>query len=382
MISYGRQDIDEADIEAVVAVLRSPFLTQGPMVPCFERAVADKVDAAHAVAVSSATAGLHIACLALGLGPGDLLWTVPNTFVASANAALMCGAEVDFVDIDPRTYVMDANALAAKLASADRLPKVVMPVHFAGQSCDMVAIARLAERYGFAIIEDASHAVGARYLERPVGDCRNAAIAVFSFHPVKIITTGEGGMCLTSSEALADRMRLLRSHGITKDTALFERAPEGPWDYRQVMLGYNYRMTDLQAALGSEQIKRLEHFVERRRAIASRYDELLNGLDVSRPWQNPDTLSSWHLYVIEVAASVRRRVFEAMHRKGVGVQVLYIPVHRQPYYEARGFRQGQFPNAENYYERSFTLPIYPGLSDEDQDMIVAALREALEEARV
>jgi UDP-4-amino-4,6-dideoxy-N-acetyl-beta-L-altrosamine transaminase len=383
MIPYGRQSIGEADIEAVVRVLRSPMLTQGEAVPSFEEALAATVGAPYAVAVTNATSALHIACLALDLGPGDRLWTAPNTFVASANAGIYCGATVDFVDIDPRTYNIDVDALGAKLEAAEAagtLPKIVVPVHFAGQSCPMDRIAALAARYGFKVIEDASHAVGAEYRGEHVGNCRYSDIAVFSFHPVKIITTAEGGMCLTRDAGLADRLRRLRSHGITKDPTLCDRPLDGDWDYRQIELGFNYRMTDLQAALGEAQLARLPEFLARRRAIAARYDTLLSNLAVVPPWQHPDTRSSWHLYVIQVAATARRRVFDHLRANGVGVQVLYIPVHRQPYYERLGFRAGQFPEAEAYYQRSFTLPIFPDLTDAQQDRVVEVLAAALEAA--
>lgn len=382
MIPYGRQSIDQSDIDAVVQVLRSTMLTQGEAVPHFEAAVAGRAGAQHAVAVNSATSALHIACLALGLGPGDRLWTVPNTFVASANAGRFCGADVDFVDIHAKTYVMDVAALAAKLAQAarsGRLPKIVVPVHFAGQSCDMDGIAALSKQYGFRVIEDASHAVGATYKTQPVGSCVFSDIAVFSFHPVKIVTTGEGGMALTNDAELARRMRLFRSHGISKDPADFARPADGPWDYRQLVLGFNYRMTDFQAALGQSQFGRLDAFLAARRAIAARYDEALCGLDVVCPAQSSDALSSWHLYVVQVAGDRRRAVFEAMQARGIGVQVLYIPVHRQPYYEALGFSAGDFPVAEDYYARSFTLPIFPALTQAQQGQVVDALAASLAE---
>jgi UDP-4-amino-4,6-dideoxy-N-acetyl-beta-L-altrosamine transaminase len=382
VIPYGRQSINEADIEAVVAALRAPLLAQGPIVACFEQAVAERVGAAHGVAANSATSALHIACLALDLGPGDLLWTTPNTFVASANVALYCGASVDFVDIDPHTYLMDPAQLEAKLVAAEaagRLPQIVVPVHFAGQSCAMAEIFALSQRFGFRILEDASHAIGADYQGRPVGDGRYADIAVFSFHPVKIVTSGEGGMAVTQDAALADRMRLLRSHGITKDPAHFREPPDGPWSYEQVGLGYNYRMTELQAALGVSQMGRLSAFLQRRRAIARRYDDLLADVpDVTRPWQDPDTWSSWHLYIVRLAPDLDRgAVFAAMIAAGVGVQVLYIPVHTQPYYRDLGFDWGDFPVSESYYRASFTLPIFPDLTLEQQDQVVAALRAAI-----
>jgi UDP-4-amino-4,6-dideoxy-N-acetyl-beta-L-altrosamine transaminase len=383
MIPYGRQSIDQSDIDPVASVLRSNMLTQGEATPSFEEAVARRVEASHAVAVNSATSALHIACLALGLGSGDRLWTSPNTFVASANAGRFCGADVDFVDIDCRTFLMDPEALEAKLVIAarlGRLPKIVMPVHFAGQSCDMARIAALARRFGFRIIEDASHAVGASYNGRATGGCAHSDIAVFSFHPVKIVTTGEGGMALTNDPELADRMRLMRSHGITKDPARFQKPADGPWDYRQSVLGFNYRMTEIQAALGQSQFRRLDAFLARRTALASRYDEALAELGVVRPWQRPDTTSSWHLYIVQVPPRMRGQVFKGMLARGIGVQVLYIPVHRQPYYEALGFRAGDYPVAEDYYGRSFTLPIFPALTDDEQETVVSSLANALAEA--
>jgi UDP-4-amino-4,6-dideoxy-N-acetyl-beta-L-altrosamine transaminase len=387
VIPYGRQDITQADIDAVVEVLRSDWLTQGPMVPRFEEAVARYAGAGHAVAVNSATSALHIACMALDLGPGDLLWTSPVTFVASANCGLYCGADVDFVDIDPRSYNMSPAALEAKLQAAEqsgRLPQVVVPVHLAGQSCDMAAIRALADRYGFRIIEDASHAIGGRYRGEPVGNCRYSDITVFSFHPVKIITTAEGGMALTNDAELAARMEMLRSHGITRDPARMSRAPDAPWYYEQQLLGFNYRMTDLQAALGLSQAARLDEYVARRHVLAARYDALLADLPLTRPWQHPDSYSGLHLYVIRVQdgqdGERRRRVFDGLRARDIGVNVHYIPVHTQPYYRAMGFAPGDFPVAEAYYAEAISLPMYPTLSEAEQDRVVAALREALDDA--
>ena len=384
MIPYGRQDITQADIDAVVGVLQSDFLTQGPMVPRFEQGVAQHVGARHALAVNSATSALHIACLALGLGPGDRLWTSPVTFVASANCGLYCGAKVDFVDIDPRTYNLCPTALEAKLRQAERdgtLPKVVVPVHLCGQPCDMQAIHGLAQRYGFRIIEDASHAIGGRYQGEFIGNCRYSDITVFSFHPVKIITTAEGGMALTNDPALAERMALLRSHGITRDSARMTHAADGPWYYQQIDLGFNYRMTELQAALGLSQLERLDAFVARRHQLARRYDRLLAGLPVVTPWQHPDGYSGLHLYVIrlqlERLAMGHRQVFEALREQGIGVNLHYIPVHTQPYYQGMGFRPGDFPQAEQYYREAISLPMYQGLSDAQQDQVVAALQQAI-----
>ncbi|MBL7249435.1 UDP-4-amino-4,6-dideoxy-N-acetyl-beta-L-altrosamine transaminase [Alloalcanivorax sp. C16-2] len=380
MIPYGRQDIRQADLDAVREVLESDFLTQGPVVPRFEQAVADKVGAARAVAVNSGTSALHLACLALGLGEGDRLWTSPITFVASANCARYCGAEVDFVDIDPRTYNLSVAALARKLEQAERdnrLPKVVVPVHLCGQSCDMAGIAKLAERYGFRVIEDASHAVGGRYKGDYIGNGRYSDITVFSFHPVKIVTSAEGGMALTTDAALADRMTRLREHGITRDPQAMVGEPDGPWYYQQVELGFNYRLTEIQAALGLSQLARLDEYVARRETLAQRYDELLKALPLERPWQHPDAVSARHLYVIRVQAGRRRAVFESLRAAGIGVNVHYIPVHTQPYYRALGFSAGDFPEAELYYSEAISLPLFPTLEEADQGRVVAALKEAL-----
>jgi UDP-4-amino-4,6-dideoxy-N-acetyl-beta-L-altrosamine transaminase len=380
MIPYGRQSIDSADIDAVVEALKSDFLTQGPAVPRFEQALADYCGAQHGVAVCNATAALHIACLALGLGPGDLLWTSPITFVASANCALYCGADVDFVDIDPRTYNMSVERLAEKLERAERegrLPKIVVPVHLAGQSAEMREIAELARRYGFRIIEDASHAVGASYGNGPVGDCRHSDIAIFSFHPVKIITTGEGGMAMTNNAELARRMQLLRTHGVTREPDQMEHAPDGGWYYEQLELGYNYRMTDIQAALGTSQANRLDELVQRRRQLARRYDESFADAPLARPWQHPDAASSWHLYVIRVAAAQRRRMYEQLRGRGIGVNLHYMPVYRQPYYSRIGFDQAEFPESERYYSEAITVPLYPALSDDEQDQVIHAVKDVL-----
>ncbi len=384
MIPYGRQEITQTDIDAVVATLRSDYLTQGPQVPAFEQAVAAHMGAAHAVAVNSATSALHIACLALGLGPGDWLWTSPITFVASANCALYCGAQVDFVDIDPRTYNLCPDALARKLAQAERdgcLPKIVVPVHLCGQPCDMATIHALAQRYGFKVIEDASHAIGGKYRGEFIGNGRYSDITVLSFHPVKIITTAEGGMALTNNAALAAAMAQLRSHGITRDPAEMTHVPDGPWYYQQVALGYNYRLTDLQAALGLSQMTRLDAYVARRHELARRYDALLQGLPVTTPWQLPDTWSGLHLYVIRVDLAVagrsRAEVFAALRAQGIGVNVHYIPVHTQPYYQRLGYRVGDFPEAESFYAETISLPMYATLTNAQQDEVVAALSEAL-----
>ena len=384
-IPYGRQDISEADIDAVVGVLRSSFLTQGPAIDQFEQVVARYVGGEYATAVSSATAALHIACQALGLGPGDHLWTVPNTFVASANCARYCGATVDFIDIDRDTYNMSVVALEQKLAEAKRdgvLPKIVIPVHFAGQSCDMAAIGALALQYGFAVIEDASHAIGATYDNAFVGNCRYSDITVFSFHPVKIITSGEGGMALTNNAALHARMQRLRSHGITRNAAEMRSRDEGSWYYEQLELGYNYRMTDIQAALGSSQMTRLPAFVDRRRTLAARYNQAFSTskwhASVRISAQKSYGISAWHLYPIHVAN--RRAVFDSLREAGILVNVHYIPVHLQPYYGAMGFKRGDFPNAEWYYDGAISLPMYFGLSDATQDYVISAVAAAVGEA--
>lgn len=384
MIPYGRQEVTQSDIDAVTEVLTSDFLTQGPMVPRFEACVADKVGARYALAVNSATSALHIACLALGVSPGDRVWTSPVTFVASANCARYCGAEVDFVDIDPRTYNLDPVKLQTKLESAralGRLPKVVIPVHLCGQSCDMAAIHALALEYGFRVIEDASHAIGGKFQGKYVGDGRYSDITIFSFHPVKIITTAEGGMALTNDAALAARMALFRSHGITRDPELMTHPPDGPWYYQQIDLGFNYRMTELQAALGVSQMTRLDDYVARRHTLAQRYDSLLAALPVYIPWQLPSTYSGLHLYVIrlnlEQIGKTHAEVFAQLRGAGVGVNLHYIPIHTQPYYRALGFKPGDFPESERYYAEAISLPMYAALSHEQQDFVVAALKETL-----
>ena len=379
MIPYGRQIISDDDIRAVEAVLRSDYLTQGPAVPAFEKAVASHVDAAHAVAVNSATSALHIACLALDLGPGDLLWTSPITFVASANCGLYCGAKVDFVDIDPETFNLCPNALEAKLDAAARtgkLPKVIVPVHMCGQSPDMIRISELAHAYGIRIIEDASHAIGAEYMGPHVGNCAYSDITVFSFHPVKIITTAEGGMALTNDAELAARMDRLRSHGITRDPALMTHDPDGPWYYQQLELGWNYRMTEMQAALGLSQMDQLDTFITRRRELANAYDTALAGFPLYRPGRQSGAVSSWHLYVIRLHDAIRHRPsFEALRAEGIGVNLHYIPVHLQPYYKKQGFRHGDFPTSEDYYSRAISIPLHAGLTDEDQAQVVDALKK-------
>lgn len=381
MIPYGRQDISEEDIQAVVDVLRSDYLTQGPAVPAFEKSIADYCGSQHAVAVNSATSALHIACLALGVGKDDIAWTTPITFVASANCALYCGARVDFVDIDPRTYNMSVERLAEKLAHAKKsgnLPKVVIPVHLCGQPCDMAGIHALGQKYGFKIIEDASHAIGGKYRGEPIGNCRYSDIAVFSFHPVKIITTGEGGVAMTNDAQLAKSMQLLRSHGITRDANEMTHDPEGPWYYQQIELGYNYRMTDMQAALGMSQMKRLDEFVAKRHILAKRYDQQLADLPVITPWQHADSYSGLHLYVIRLklskTAKTHRQVFEALRAGGIGINLHYIPIHMQPYYQKLGFNTGDFPEAERYYETAISLPLFPALTSEQQDRVVGAIK--------
>lgn len=384
MIPYGRQDITAADIAAVLETLQSDFLTQGPAVPRFEEAVLAQVGPGnHAVAVNSATSALHIACLALGVGPGDLVWTVPNTFVASANCARYCGADVGFVDIEPDTWNMSVGDLERRLVAAraaGRLPRVVIPVLFGGQPTDMPRMAELASEFGFSIIEDASHAIGASLQGIPVGDGRWSAITILSFHPVKIVTTAEGGMAVTRDAALADRMRRLRSHGITRDPNAMTRPSRGAWYYEQQELGFNYRLTDLQAALGTSQMARLGEYLQRRNALAARYDALLADVPVVRPTVRPDRVSAFHLYVVRLKAAggaTRDQVFSRMRERGIGVNVHYAPVHLQPYYRALGFAPGLCPEAEAYGEDAMTLPLFPIMTEADQDQVVAALRESL-----
>ena len=385
MIPYGKQDITQADIDAVVNVLKSDFLTQGPQVPAFENALMKATGADHALAVNSATSALHIACLALGLGAGDTLWTTPVTFVASANCGLYCGASVDFVDIDPATYNLCPKALEQKLVHAKKegvLPKVLVAVHLCGQPCDMKAIHALSIEYGFKVIEDASHAIGGRYLEQPIGSCEYSDITVFSFHPVKIVTTAEGGAALTNSKALADKMALYRSHGITRDEALMENASHGGWYYEQVDLGFNYRMTELQAALGVSQMSRLSEFVSARHELAVRYYDKLACLPIVLPYQLPNTYSGLHLYVIRLnlneISKTHKEVFDELRENGIGVNLHYIPVHLQPYYQKMGFKQGDFPNAESYYSNAISLPMFHGMTHEQQDEVISTLTQILE----
>ncbi len=384
MIPYGRQDINRSDIDAVIDVLNSDYLTQGPVLPLFEESVASYLGAKRALAVNSATSALHLACLALDLGPRDWLWTTPISFVASANCALYCGAQVDFVDIDPRTYNLCTKALELKLVAAQKngtLPKVLVAVHLCGQPCDMVAIHGLSQKYGFHIIEDASHAIGSKYMGEFVGACRYSDITVLSFHPVKIITTGEGGMLLTNDDIVAERAALLRSHGITRDQAQMTHEPDGSWYYQQIALGFNYRMTDFQAALGMSQMKRLGDFVARRQDLATRYDELLVDFPIATPWQHPDGSSSRHLYVIRLKLDkifkTHRQVFEELRKHGVGVNLHYIPIYSQPYYQNIGFKRDNFPEAEKYYAEAISLPMFYGLTDVQQDYVVTVLNRIL-----
>lgn len=383
-LPYSRQDISEADIAAVSAVLRSDFLTQGQELPAFEAEFAALHQVPHAVAVSNATAGLHIACLALGVGPGSRVWTCTNSFLASANCALYCGAEVDFVDIDPATRQISVDALAAKLAEAHRdeiLPQVVIPVDFAGLPCDWPALRRLADRYGFKLLQDASHATGATLDGHPMGSAW-ADLSVFSFHAVKVVTTAEGGLVTTRDAALATALQRLRSHGMVRDPADMLNPPDGPWSYEQQSLGYNYRMTELQAALGRSQLRRLPEMQARREALAQRYDRILQGLPLRLAPRRPGAQSAWHLYAVELddvamASIGRRAVFEGLRARGIGVQVHYIPIHTQPYYRSLGFQPGDFPAAEDYYARCISLPLFPAMTDQDQDRVAAALRELL-----
>jgi UDP-4-amino-4,6-dideoxy-N-acetyl-beta-L-altrosamine transaminase len=384
MIPYGRQDITQEDIEAVTDVLRSDFLTQGPRVPSFEQAVASYVNAKFAIAVNSATSALHISCLALDLGPGDWLWTSPISFVASANCGLYCGARVDFVDIDPDTYNLCPKALEEKLIESkrtDRLPKVLVAVHFSGQSCDMAEIHALSIKYGFRVIEDASHAIGGKYRDSFIGSGLYSDITVFSFHPVKIITTAEGGMAVTNNERLAKKLALLRSHGITRNEDEMTHKSDGSWYYQQIELGYNYRMTELQGALGLSQLNRMSTFVTRRQELAKRYDELLIDLPLTTPLQQPDNYSAFHLYVVRLRLSeihkTHSMVFHSLRDMGIGVNLHYIPIHTHPYFERLGFKLGDYPQAERYYAEAISLPIYYALTGSQQDIVLRELRRVI-----
>lgn len=381
MIYYGRQSVSEEDIQKVIDVLHSDFLTQGPAVVQFEKCVADYCGAKYAVAVANGTAALHVACLAAGLGTGDMLWTSPITFVASANCARYCGADVDFVDVDANTYNMSAEALEVKLRSTKIKPKMVVPVHLAGQSCDMKRIHELAQKYGFMVLEDACHGTGAEYLGKKVGCCEFSDMTVFSFHPVKIVTTGEGGMILTNNEAIYRRLQLFRNHGITRDESMMTKESDGPWYYQQLELGFNYRMTDIQAALGYSQMQRVDEFVQRRRYLAERYNRLLKDLPLKTPYVAEFAEPSWHIYVVRIdfkkVRKSKQEIFAAMKKAGVALNLHYIPIHMQPYYRRLGFREGAFPQSETYYHEAMTLPLYYELSDEQQDEIVECLRDAL-----
>ncbi|EMN52241.1 UDP-4-amino-4,6-dideoxy-N-acetyl-beta-L-altrosamine transaminase [Leptospira interrogans] len=380
LIPYGKQEITQADIDIVNEVLRSDFLTQGPMVPRFESLVAKRCKSKFAVAVNSATSALHIACIALNVGPGDIVWTTPITFVASANCALYCGASIDFVDIDPKTYNISVDRLSEKLELAEKigkLPKVLIPVHLAGQSCQMDKIHILSKKYGFKIIEDASHAIGGTYKNEPIGNCRYSDITVFSFHPVKIITTGEGGMALTNDTELYSKMYRLRSHGITRDFSEMTHSPDGPWYYQQLELGYNYRMTDIQAGLGVSQMSRLDEFIKKRHTIAEKYNALLSDKPVVIPWQNPESYSGFHLYIIRLKLKEfnlsHKQVFEQFRSAGILVNLHYIPVYRQPYYEKMGYNRSDFPESEQYYSEAISIPMYPSLTEEEQQEVVHRL---------
>ena len=386
MIPYGKQDINQSDIDVVINVLNSDFLTQGPQVPLFEKTVSDYCGAEFGVAVNSATSALHIACLALGLGKGDWLWTSPNSFVASANCGLYCGAKVDFVDINLLTYNLSSEELEKKLIQAkkdNKLPKIVIPVHFAGQSCDMKKIHSLSQEYGFNIIEDASHAIGGKYLDQPIGGCQYSDITVFSFHPVKIITTAEGGLATTNDKELLVRMQLFRSHGVTRDPDLITKETEEGWYYQQIDLGFNYRMTELQAALGVSQMQRLDEFVSKRHILQERYDLLLSGLSVIKPYQDHDCYSALHLYPIQIDLNSvdksRQQIFSEIRENNVGVNVHYIPIHTQPYYQQLGFKDGEFPNSESYYKAALSIPLYSGMVFQDQDKVIRAVTKALDE---
>lgn len=383
MIPYGKQDINDEDIQAVIDVLKSDFLTQGPSVQKFEKSISDYTTSKFAIALNSATSALHLACLSLGLKKGDIVWTTPITFVASANCALYCEAKVDFVDIDPKTYNLSVSALEEKLKEAKKsnaLPKIVIPVHLAGQPCDMVKISELSKAYGFSIIEDASHAIGGRYKNKPVGNCEYSDITVFSLHPVKIITTGEGGVITTNNPALYEKIMLLRSHGITRDPNLMTEKSHGPWYYQQLELGYNYRLTDIQAALGTSQMKRIDHFIKKRHQLANHYFEKLKDIKaLELPYQSPDSHSAFHLFIVRIKPEYTKKshlqVFEELREQGIGVNLHYIPVYQQPYYRKLGFKKDLCKNAEEYYQSAISIPMYSGLSNTDQEKVIDSLRK-------
>jgi len=384
MIPYGKQDINQDDIDAVLSVLNSDFLTQGPLVPKFEENIANLCNSQYAVAVNSATSALHIACKAIGLTRHDIAWTSPNTFVASSNCVLYCGSKIDFVDIDPITGNMSINKLEEKLIKAEKenmLPKVVIPVHLSGEPCDMEAIGKLSKKYNFRIIEDASHAIGAKHKNTAIGDCKYSDIVIFSFHPVKIITTAEGGMACTNSQHLYERMDLFRSHGITRNPEMMDQEPDGPWYYQQIELGFNYRMTEIQAALGISQLNRLTDFIKKRHEIAKIYDEKLCNIDLKLPFRNADNYSSLHLYVIRLNLENKkynhRLIFEQLRDNGIGVNLHYIPVHFHPYYKKLGFKKGMFPEAEKYYQEAISIPMHPNLDIKSIDKVVSALHKLI-----
>jgi len=383
MIPYAKQSINRRDIKSVAKVLKSDYLTQGPVVSDFEKAVSEYCDVKFGVAVNSATSALHIACLALDLGPGDALWTSPNSFVASANCGLYCGASIDFVDIDSRTYNMSPERLEEKLIYAEkigRLPKIVIPVHFAGQSCDMQKIYLLSKKYGFKIIEDASHAIGGKYKNKPIGSCKYSDITVFSFHPVKIITTGEGGMLVTNNKQIFEKLLILRAHGITRNKKQFDERPYGEiWNYQQTSIGFNFRMTDFQAALGISQLKKINKMLALRHQIAARYSNQLKDNDIILPFQISDAKSSFHLYPIRVPIDKRNKLYQMMLNKGIGVNIHYIPIHLQPYYKDFGFKKGDFPEAEKFFNEEISLPIFPDLKLKEQKYIIKTLKEFFNE---
>ena len=385
MIPYSRQEISEADIAEVESVLRSNFLTQGPTVPKFEKSVAEYCGALNAVAVNSATSALHIACLALNLGQGDWVWTSPNSFVASANCGRYCGAEIDFVDIDPLTYNLCINELEKKLIQArkdNKLPKILIPVHFAGQSCNMKKIYSLSQEYGFRVIEDASHAIGGSYLNKPIGGCQYSDITVFSFHPVKIITTGEGGIALTNNKEIANRMSRLSAHGITRDQDLMQPRPKNEiWNYQQIEIGFNYRLAEIPAALGISQMRRLDSFVSRRHTLQERYHQMLSDFPLTLPFQSKDCYSALHLYPIQIDLSrlskTHSMIFNELRENGLGVNLHYIPVYKQPYYQNLGYKESNYPNTENYYNRAISIPLFHSMTDKQQDEVVRVLKKVL-----
>ena len=385
MIPYAKQDISDEDIDSVIEVLKSDFLTQGNKVPLFEDIISERVGAKYALAANSATSCLYLSCLSLGLSKEDILWTSPITYVASANCALYCGAEVDFVDIDPLTWNISVEILEEKLKTARKIkkvPKILVLVHLAGNPCDLQKVFDLSKEYGFSIIEDASHALGSKYSGEHIGSSVYSDISVFSFHPVKNITTGEGGMILTNNQKLSEKIHLYRSHGITRDTKKMINKEEGLWYYEQLLLGFNFRMSDIHAALGISQMNSLDKFISIRNELSQIYTEELKGLPLTIQRVRKEDLSAWHIFVIRLKLSElklsRLEIYNSLRNKGIGVNVHYIPVHLHPFYKNLGFNKGDFPNSENYYDGAITIPMFTKLKKKEIKYVIQALKESID----